>query len=72
VEVSGFGVWSVFDMAEHAAIVLAATPGYSSPALPFRATFWTFDQANILAQILSTPTKTHTPTGKIENRESGL
>ena len=42
----GFGVWCVFDLAEHAAIALAATAGFSGSVLSFRSmTFWTLDHA---------------------------
>lgn len=52
----GFGVWGVFDLAEHAAIPLAATLCFSSPILALRSmAFWAFNHAFILAQFLSTP-----------------
>ena len=51
-----FGVWSVFDLAEHAAIALAAAVSFSSSVLAFRSvTFGTFDHASIIAQFLATP-----------------
>jgi hypothetical protein len=50
-----FGVWRVFDLAEHAAIALAASACFSSSVLSFRSmTFWTFIHAYILAQFLAT------------------
>ena len=46
-----FGFWGVLDLAEHAAIALAATAGFAGSILAFRSvTFWTFDHAPILAQ----------------------
>jgi hypothetical protein len=52
----GFGLWCVLDLAEHAAIALAATVGFSGSVLAFcSVTLWTFDHPYILAQFLATP-----------------
>jgi hypothetical protein len=52
----GFGLWGVFDLAEHAAIALAATARFPSSVLPFCSlTFWTFNHTYILAHFLATP-----------------
>jgi len=52
----GLGFGRVFDLAEHAAIALAAVRCFSSSVLAFRAlTFWTSVHALILAQFLATP-----------------
>lgn len=52
----GFGFWCVLDLAEHAAIALAATVCFSSSVLTFcSVTFWTFHLILILAQFLATP-----------------
>jgi hypothetical protein len=51
-----FRLGCVFDLTEHAAIALASTACFSGSVLAFRSmTFWTFDHAPILAQILATP-----------------
>jgi hypothetical protein len=56
----GFGVGRVLDLAEHAAIALAAAIGFSSSVLAFRSvTFWTLDHPCILAQNLATPCVDH-------------
>ncbi len=53
-----FGLWRVLDLAEHAAIALAACLCFSSAILPLRSvTFWTCNHPKILpdlTQILST------------------
>ena len=52
----GFGFWSVLDLAEHAALTLAATLRFSGSVLVLcSVTFWTFNHALILAQVLATP-----------------
>jgi hypothetical protein len=44
----GFGLWGVFDLAEHAAIALAATARFPSSVLPFCSlTFWTQEATNM-------------------------
>ena len=51
----GFGFWGIFDLAEHAAIPLAAAGSLSSSVLAFGlVTFRTFDHAPILAHFLAT------------------
>ena len=52
----GSGFWSVFDLAKHAAIALAATVCFSSSVLTFcSVTFGTLDHVLIIAQFLATP-----------------
>ncbi len=52
----GFGFGSVLDLAEHAAITLAAALRFPSSVLAFGSmTFWTFNHACIIAQVLATP-----------------
>jgi len=52
----GFGFWSVFDLAKHAAIALAATVCFPSSVLTFcSVTFGTLDHVLIIAQFLATP-----------------
>lgn len=52
----GFGFWSVLDLAEHAAIPLAAARSLSSSVLAFGSvTVRTFNHALILAHFLATP-----------------
>lgn len=51
-----FGIWRVFDLAEHAAIALAAAVCFSSSVLTFRSmAFWTFHHVDIIAQVIATP-----------------
>ena len=58
----GFGFWCVLDLAEHAAITLAATLRFPGSVLVLcSVTFWTFNHALILAQVLATPRKCRTP-----------
>ena len=52
----GFGFGCIFDLAEHAAIALAATARFPSSVLAFCSmTSWTFNHVYILAQFLATP-----------------
>ena len=52
----GFGFWCVLDLAEHAAITLAASLRFSGSILAFRSvTFRTLDHTPILAHFLATP-----------------
>ena len=49
------GLRGVFDLAEHAAITLTATAGFSGSVLAFGSvTFWTFDHILIIAHFLAT------------------
>ena len=60
----GFGFWGVLDLAEHAAIALAAAACFSSSVLTFCSlTFWTSVHTLILAQFLATPRKFLNPKG---------
>ena len=52
----GFGLWSVLDLAVHAAIALAAAVRFPSSVLTFRSvTLGTFNHLFIIAQLLATP-----------------
>ena len=62
----GFGMWGVLDLAEHAAIALAATLRFSGSILAFRSvTFRTLDHTPILAHFLATPSVAGRLHGKI-------
>jgi hypothetical protein len=62
----GLGFGRVFDLAEHAAIALAAVRCFSSSVLAFRAlTFWTSVHALILAQFLATPVIQYNPAPEV-------
>jgi hypothetical protein len=51
----GLWLWSVLDLAEHAAIALAATACFAGSILSFRSvTFGTFIHASILAHFIAT------------------